>query len=76
MKQQQQLEIADPSVDRWAVETGIVAHSLAIQLRCRSRATIELAIEQLQQLYGERARIRAPHQDGRGGWVAFGSIGG
>ena len=76
MKQRQQLELADPAVDHWAVETGIVSHSLAIQLRCRSKATIELAIEQLQQLYGDGARIRAPHQDGRGGWVAFGSIGG
>jgi hypothetical protein len=74
MKQSQQLEIADPNVDRFTVECGVISHSVAIRLQCRSKATIELQIERLERIYGSSARIREPHQDGRGGWIAYGSL--
>lgn len=70
----QEIDISDPNVARWAVETGVISLRTSVRLECRDKNMLEIHIGHLRHVYGERLRIRAPHPNGRGGWIAQGSI--
>ena len=71
----QQLDSRSPDVRQFVQQCGIAAHPVSIRLVGANLSDVQIQIERLLGLYGERIRMTSPRLTTSGTtWVAYGTI--